>query len=92
MRVAPLGIVPYFRPGSAELAGAIEEKAVGHNCLVLRNHGLITIGSNWNEAVDRAEELEETAKLYFLLRGSSFRELTPSEVDDLARAFPSKGH
>lgn len=92
MRVAPLGIVPYFRPGSPELAQAIEEKSAGHNCLLLRNHGLITIGSDWNEAVDRAEELEETAKLYFLLRGCSFRELTQADVDDLARAFPPRGH
>jgi ribulose-5-phosphate 4-epimerase/fuculose-1-phosphate aldolase len=90
MRVAPLGIVPYFRPGSAELAQAVEDKAPGHNCLLLLNHGLITIGEEWNEAVDRAEELEETAKLYFILRGGPCRELNQAELDDLVRAFPRK--
>lgn len=90
MRVAPLGIVPYYRPGSAELARAIEEKASGHNCLLLRNHGLITVGADWNEAVDRAEELEETAKLYFLLRGGSVRELTRADLDEIALAVPQR--
>jgi len=91
MRVAPLGIVPYFRPGSAELARAVEDKAPGHNCLLLRNHGLITIGGEWNEAVDRAEELEETAKLFFILRGGPRQELTPDDLEDIAKAFPRKG-
>lgn len=88
MRVAPLAIVPYFRPGSQALADAITSAAAAaSNCLLLRNHGLVTCGSNWNEAVDRAEELEETAKLYFLLRGERLRELTASDLDELAAAF-----
>ena len=90
MRVAPLAIVDYFRPGSAELAAAIEQAALTHHNLLLRNHGLITTGANWNEAVDRAEELEETAKLAFLLRGESLRRLTAAEIADLYRAFPPK--
>ena len=89
MRVAPLAIVPYFRPGSQALAEAVTGAAASSNCLLLRNHGLVTCGGNWNEAVDRAEELEETAKLYFLLRGERLRELTSAELDELASAFRS---
>lgn len=89
MRVAPLAIVPYFRPGSQALAEAITAAAArGPNCLLLRNHGLVTCGANWNEAVDRAEELEETAKLHFLLRGERLRTLTAADLDELAAAFP----
>jgi ribulose-5-phosphate 4-epimerase/fuculose-1-phosphate aldolase len=87
MRVAPLGIVPYFRPGSKELADAVESKAAAHHSMLLRNHGLITSGASWNEAVDRAEELEETAKLYFLLRGEKLRELSETEIADIRRVF-----
>lgn len=90
MRVAPLGIVPYFRPGSAELARAVGDAGTRHDCLLLRNHGLICAGSNWNEAVDRAEELEETAKLYFLTRGERLRELTEAEIEDIRRTFVVK--
>jgi len=87
MRVAPLGIVPYHRPGSHALADAIAAAARDHACLLLRNHGLVTSGATWNEAVDRAEELEETARLHFLLRGGQIRELTSADLAELAAAF-----
>lgn len=87
MRVAPLGVVEYFRPGSEELAAAIGRASSAHNCLLLRNHGLVCLGSSINEAVDRAEELEQTAKLYFRLQGRKLRLLSPAEQEDIARVF-----
>jgi hypothetical protein len=33
--------------------------------------------------------LEETARLFFLLRGSAIRMLTEAQVRDLEQAFPS---
>ena len=88
MRVAPLAVVPYYRPGAPELAAAIGEAArAGHECMLLRNHGLVTAGRTIEEAADRAEELEETAKLHFLLRGERVRVLSPTERDEIARVF-----
>jgi ribulose-5-phosphate 4-epimerase/fuculose-1-phosphate aldolase len=85
MRVAPLAVLPYFRPGSPALAEAVERAAPTHNCMLLRNHGLLCLGSSMNEAVDRAEELEQTARLYFLLRGEQVRYLTPEEIEQLEK-------
>lgn len=90
MRVAPLGIVGYFAPGSEELAAAIGRAAAEHDCLLLRNHGAVCLGKTLAEAVDRAEELEETARLFFLLRGEKTRLLTAAERDQIARAFPRR--
>lgn len=87
MRVAPLGIVPYLRPGSADLAEAVTAASARHNSLLLRNHGLVCLGTTLTEAVDRAEELEETARLYFLLRGEKVRYLTADERADIERTF-----
>lgn len=87
MRVAPLAVVPYFRPGSVELAAAIEAAAAAHDSLLLRNHGLVCLGRNFAEAVDRAEELEETARLHFLLRGEQVRLLTTDEQTEIRQAF-----
>jgi 3-dehydro-4-phosphotetronate decarboxylase len=87
MRVAPLAVLPYFRPGSEDLAAAVGEAAARHNCMLLRSHGVVCAGSTLSEAVDRAEELEQTARLYFILRGESVRHLTPGEVEELKRAF-----
>src|SRR5215212_7814075 len=83
MRVAPLAVVPYFRPGSLQLAAEIEAAATRHNSMLLRNHGLITMGSTLDEAVDRAEELEQTARLYFMLRNEHVRHLTPEQIAEL---------
>lgn len=91
MRVAPLGVVPYFRPGSDGLADAVGAAARGHDCLLLRNHGSICLGATMAEAAERAIELEETARLYLLLRGEHVRRLTAGEVDALRRAFPRAG-
>lgn len=87
MRVAPLGVVPYFRPGSDELAEAIGKAAERHDSLLLRNHGLVCLGRSFGEAVDRAEELEETARLHFLLRGERVRRLTEEEQAEIRRVF-----
>lgn len=83
MRVAPLAVLPYFRPGSPDLARAIEGVAAAHHCLLLRNHGLICAGATLSEASDCAEELEQTAHLHFILRGEQVRPLSPADVEEL---------
>jgi ribulose-5-phosphate 4-epimerase/fuculose-1-phosphate aldolase len=90
MRVSPLAVLPYYRPGSTELAAAVETAAIGNDCLLLRNHGSICLGRTLNEAVDRIEELEETAKLYFLLRGQNVRTLSEADRDEIQRAFGTR--
>lgn len=90
MRVSPLAVLPYFRPGSPELADAVGQAAVRHNCLLLRNHGIICLGRTLNEAVDRTEELEETAKLLLLLRGHALQTLTAEQIDEIRRVFGSR--
>lgn len=87
MRVAPLAVIPYHRPGSPALAAAVERAAPAHNSLLLRHHGLICLGSSLSEAADRAEELEETARLYFLLRGERVRHLSAGDIEELRRVF-----
>jgi ribulose-5-phosphate 4-epimerase/fuculose-1-phosphate aldolase len=89
MRVAPLAVVPYFRPGSPDLAGAVRAAAGEHHCMLLRNHGTVCAGATLAEAVDRAEELEQTARLHFTLRGERVRTLTPREIEELTAAFKS---
>jgi ribulose-5-phosphate 4-epimerase/fuculose-1-phosphate aldolase len=58
--------------------------------LLLRNHGLVALGRTMNEAVDRAEELEETCKLYFHSRNENLRMLTTEQRDEIERVFGNK--
>src|SRR3954464_1776856 len=83
MRVGRLPLVPYFRPGDLALAEAVRGFAGDHHAVLLANHGPVVAGSSLDAAVNAIEELEETAKLYLLLRGARTRFLTPAQVGEL---------
>lgn len=83
MRVGELPVVEYFRPGSPRIAEELSKLAGKYRAFLLANHGPIITGTDFLDAVDNAEELEETAKLAFLLHGKNIRYLTDEEVMDL---------
>ena len=60
--------VPYLRPGSSELADAVSKAISRRNvtAVILRNHGLVTVGSTPYEALNRAEVLENLAYITLL--------------------------
>jgi ribulose-5-phosphate 4-epimerase/fuculose-1-phosphate aldolase len=88
MRVGKLPLVPYFPPGDMALADAVRETARRHHAMLLANHGPVVAGKSLENAVHAAEELEETAKLFLMLRGEKTRFLTPEQVADLKARFP----
>lgn len=90
MRVGKLPVVRYIRPGSPDIAVEVEKLAAEHNAILLANHGPIISGKTIREAVFNAEELEETAKLYFILRPHGIKTLTPDDVDELNHLFNMK--
>lgn len=80
-------VVPYYRPGDAAMEPAIAEAARGARAVLLANHGPVVSGRSLTDAVYAAEELEEAAKLFMLLRQEKTRLLTPAQVDDLLATF-----
>jgi len=88
MRVGrTMPVVPYYRPGDPEMEPAIRAAAEGARAVLLANHGPVVSGRTLTDAVYAAEELEEAAKLFLMLRGTSPRLLTPAQVDDLLATF-----
>ncbi len=83
MRVGRLPLVPYFRPGDMALAEAVRGFAGKHHAVLLANHGPVVAGSSLDAAVNAIEELEETARLYLLLRGAKTRYLTQAQIVEL---------
>jgi ribulose-5-phosphate 4-epimerase/fuculose-1-phosphate aldolase len=83
MRVGRLPLVPYFRPGDLALAEAVRGFAGKHHAVLLANHGPVVAGASLEAAAGAIEELEETAKLFLLLRGERTRFLTPQQVGEL---------
>jgi ribulose-5-phosphate 4-epimerase/fuculose-1-phosphate aldolase len=88
MRVGTLPLVPYFPPGDPALAGAVRVQARRHQAVLLANHGPVVCGATLEAAVNAIEELEETARLFLLLRGENTRWLTPEQVAEIRRRYP----
>jgi 3-dehydro-4-phosphotetronate decarboxylase len=87
MRCGTTALVPYYRPGDPAVANAIRGLAGKYSSVLLANHGPVVAGNTLEAAVFAIEELEETAKLYLLLRGLNPRYLTPAQVTDLGKSF-----
>ncbi len=87
MRIGRLPLVPYYPPGDETLAEAVGALAGKHHAVLLANHGPVVAGSSLSAAQDAIEELEETAKLFLLLRGERVRALTDEQVAELERRF-----
>jgi len=87
MRCGATALVPYYRPGDPAVADAIKGLAGKYASVLLANHGPVVSGDTLEAAVFATEELEETAKLYLLLRGLNPRYLSPQQVADLAKVF-----
>jgi 3-dehydro-4-phosphotetronate decarboxylase len=83
MRVGRLPLTPYFPPGDETLARAVEALAGEHHAVLLANHGPVVAGTSLENAQYATEEVEETAKLFLMLRGEKIRPLTPAQVEDL---------
>ena len=90
MKIGRLPLVPYHRPGDAALADAIRVLARTHSALLLANHGPIVSGVTLEAAVYATEELEETAKLFLLLRDAPVRALNDAQIADLRSVFGLK--
>ncbi len=89
MRVGRLPLVDYFPPGDRDLADAIERLAATSHSLLLANHGPVVAGKSLESAVNAIEELEETARLFMILRGLPTRFLTDDQCQQLQARFPS---
>jgi ribulose-5-phosphate 4-epimerase/fuculose-1-phosphate aldolase len=87
MRCGATALLPYYRPGDAAVADAIRGLAGKYSCVLLSNHGPVVAGDTLEAAVFATEELEETAKLYLMLRGLNPRGLTKEQVADLVATF-----
>lgn len=90
MRVGALPLIPYHPPGDLDLAEAVRKRAGKHHAVLLANHGPVVAGDSLEAAVNAIEELEETAKLFLLLRQEKTRWLTPEQVAEVRRRYPAK--
>jgi ribulose-5-phosphate 4-epimerase/fuculose-1-phosphate aldolase len=87
MKVGTLPLVPYFPPGDLNLAKAVSEMASDHHAVLLANHGPVVAGKSLEDAVYAMEELEETAKLFLMLKNMNTSFLDDFQIADLKNRF-----
>lgn len=90
MRVGKVPVVPYTRPGSAEIKPLIAKLAADHAAVLLENHGPVVSAATLDAAVYAMEELEEASRLLLLTRGLPVRLLSAESIADLNRHFSLK--
>jgi ribulose-5-phosphate 4-epimerase/fuculose-1-phosphate aldolase len=67
----PVSMIPFLVPGSDALTRAVIHhfSTSSSPALLMQNHGLITIGRDFQEALNIAEEINEAAEIFVLTNG-----------------------
>ena len=79
---------PYARPGSPELADAVESALAGRGACFLRHHGLLALGATLPRAFQAATVTEGAADAYLRARAvGGVADLPPQEVHWIAEAW-----
>ena len=91
-RAPSVQVAPYATFGSEELARHVVETMGGGSACLMANHGQVTVGRSWQEALAIAEEVEEQAAVTYgaaLIGGA--RLLTGEELAATVEAFRGYG-
>lgn len=75
-------LVPYYRPGSKELADGVTEALINHNSVMLINHGVVVCAKDFDEAFEIATFFELACKIIIHTQGQ-YNTLTDQDVSDL---------
>lgn len=81
--------IPYFRPGSIELAEHVVEALADHNSALMLKHGQVVCGKDFDQAFERAMFFEMGCRIA-VLNGANVNPLTPAEIGDLESYFLGK--
>ena len=71
MKLGRVKCIGYHRPGSEELFAAARQALDDGDGYLLKNHGAIVRGKDLFSAFYALEELEESARMAFMLRGTA---------------------
>ncbi|MEM9047102.1 MAG: aldolase [Pseudomonadota bacterium] len=87
MQLGRVKLLPYFRPGDAAMGAAVRGLAGKRSAVMLASHGPVVAGKDVEAACNAIEELEATARLALLVRGTDARALNSAQIADLVRHF-----
>lgn len=80
--IGPIGIVEYITPGTPELARAVAQKIKGHDLLLLKNHGQVVMGKDFDDTIQKAAFFELACEV-ILRGGREVHPLSPADQEAL---------
>ena len=87
MKLGKVKLLPFFLPGDPAMGEAVRGLAGKRSAVMLANHGPVVAGKDVEAACNAIEELEDTARLAMLLRGTTPNALSPQDVQNLVTKF-----
>lgn len=82
-------MIPYFRPGSPELASHVIAAMKEHDSVMLLKHGQVVCGKDFRQAFERAMFFEMACRIA-VINGSNVDPLTSGEIGDLDKYILGK--
>ncbi len=87
MQLGKVQLLPFFVPGDPAMGEAVRGLAGKRSAVLLANHGPVVAGKDLDAAVFATEELEATARLALLLRGTAATSLNDQQVARIVDRF-----
>jgi ribulose-5-phosphate 4-epimerase/fuculose-1-phosphate aldolase len=87
MKLGRVKLLPFFLPGDPAMGAAVRGLAGKRSAVMLAHHGPVVAGKDVEAACSAIEELEATARLALLLRGTDARALSDNQVRAVVTAF-----
>ncbi|MDU8946663.1 3-oxo-tetronate 4-phosphate decarboxylase [Ovoidimarina sediminis] len=87
MKLGRVKLLPFFLPGDPAMGTAVRGLAGKRSAVMLAHHGPVVAGKDVEAACTAIEELEETARLALILRGTNARTLSPDQVRAVVDRF-----
>ena len=85
--IGPVGSVPFLLPGTADLAQAVTSALTGHDMVIMRNHGVVTVGTTFDDVIQKACFFELACDILIRTGGKA----TPIDDAGLAQLREMRG-
>ncbi len=78
-----IAVIPYYRPGSKELADAVTHALTDHDCVLMSKHGQAVCGKDFDDAFQKAVFLELACSIIVRAGEGNYDILSDDEIRDL---------
>ncbi len=87
--IGPIAVLPYLAPGSDQLAEAVVSAMTDHDLVILKNHGQVVMGKDFDNVIQKATFFELACDI-ILRVGDEVQTLSAEAVEALFSRHPKE--